>query len=168
VRSITNQVVMQMASEAQVLHALQALWDRIRQARRAELVMEGALEDESEPESKQQAVQVIQLVETREHEPLDHHTQRAHDEWRDDERPPVPQPRLVQQEVRHEGADHVLGAVGEVDDVQEPEDDREPQGKERVERPVDQADQQLPEECLGVHRSTRGRYATSQRSNRHP
>jgi hypothetical protein len=43
------------------------------------------------------------------------------------ERPPVPEPELVQQEVGAESAQHVLGAVREVDDVEEPEDDREPQ-----------------------------------------
>src|SRR5256885_9385984 len=68
--------------------------------------------------------------------------------------PPLAEPRLVEQEVRDEGAYHVLGAMREVDDVEKPEDDREPQRKEGVERAVDQADQELTEECLGRHRST--------------
>jgi hypothetical protein len=39
--------------------------------------------------------------------------------------------------------------VREVDDVQEPEDHREPEREQRVERPIDEADQELPEERLG-------------------
>jgi hypothetical protein len=39
--------------------------------------------------------------------------------------------------------------VREVDDVEEPEDDREPQRKKGVERAVDQPDEELAEESLG-------------------
>jgi hypothetical protein len=35
--------------------------------------------------------------------------------------------------------------MGEVDDVEEAEDDREPEAQDRVEGPVDQAKQELPE-----------------------
>jgi hypothetical protein len=54
----------------------------------------------------------------------------------------------LQQEVGREGAHHVLSAVGEVDDVEQPEDHGEPQAQQRVERAVDQPDQQLPEQRL--------------------
>ena len=36
----------------------------------------------------------------------------------------------------------------EVDDVEQPEDDREPEAEHRVERAVDQPEQQLPEQRL--------------------
>jgi len=96
--------------EAQVLNALQALGDRVRQARRAELVLEGAFDDEREAEGEQQPVEVVEPVQAREHEPLDHHAQRAHHDGHDGEGPPVTQAELVQQEIGHERAQHVLGA----------------------------------------------------------
>jgi hypothetical protein len=42
------------------------------------------------------------------------------------ERPPVADAEPVQQQPGHECPDHVLGAMGEVDDVQHAEDDRKP------------------------------------------
>jgi hypothetical protein len=52
----------------------------------------------------------------------------------------------VEQHPRHEGAHHVLGAVGEVDDVEEPEDHREAEAQRGVEGAVDEPEQELPEE----------------------
>jgi hypothetical protein len=56
---------------------------------------------------------------------------------------PVVDAELVERHPGHEGAHHVLGAVGEVDDVEQAEDDRQPEAEDGVERAVDQADQQL-------------------------
>ena len=47
-----------------------------------------------------------------------------------------------------EGAHHVVGAVGEVDDVEKAEDDRQPEAEDGVERAVDQPDQQLADQGL--------------------
>src|SRR5262249_22557889 len=46
-------------------------------------------------------------------------------------------------------AHHVLRAVGEVDDVEEAEDDGQPQAQHGVERAIDEADEELAEESLG-------------------
>ena len=56
---------------------------------------------------------------------------------------------MVQQEPGAEGAHHVLGAVREVDDVEQAEDDREAEAQHRVERAVDQPEQELAEQGLG-------------------
>ena len=64
------------------------------------------------------------------------------------QRPPVAEPEILQQEERDEGAHHVLGAVREVDDVEHAEDHGEPEAEQRVERAVDQPEQQLPEQRL--------------------
>src|SRR6185436_2118674 len=64
-------------------------------------------------------------------------------------RPSVVHAELVEQKPGAERAHHVLRAVREVDDVEEPEDDGEPKGQERVERAVDEPDQELPEQRLG-------------------
>ncbi len=55
----------------------------------------------------------------------------------------------MQQEIGDERAHHVERAVGEIDDVEHAEDDGEAEAQQRVERAVDQPDQQLPEELLG-------------------
>src|SRR6185436_12274375 len=58
------------------------------------------------------------------------------------------QPGLAGDDEGDEGAHHVLGAVREIDDVEQTEDHGEPEREQRIERPVDQADQQLPEQRL--------------------
>ena len=55
----------------------------------------------------------------------------------------------MQQEIGDERAHHVERAVGEIDDVEHAEDDGEAEAQQRVERAVDQPDQQLPVELLG-------------------
>src|SRR5690242_6216614 len=54
----------------------------------------------------------------------------------------------MQDQIGREGAHHVLGAVAEVDDVQHSKDHGKAQTQKRVERAIDQADQQLPEQRL--------------------
>ena len=55
---------------------------------------------------------------------------------------------MGQQQVSHEGAHHVLGTMGKVDDVEHPEDYRKPEAKQRVKRAVYQSKQQLPKQSL--------------------
>ena len=91
---------------------------------------------------------MVELIEPLQEQPLDDDPGDSDDERRDHERPPVAEPGILQQEERREGAQHVLGAVGEVDDVEHAEDDGEPEAEQRVERAVDEPDQQLPEQGL--------------------
>ena len=121
---------------------------RVRQPRGAELVAEHALDDQGQAEGEQQAVEVVEVVEALEHRALEDDAEHAHHERREEQRPPVAEPDLLQQEVGHEGAHHVLGAVGEVDDVEQPEDDRQPEAQQRVEGAVDQPDEELTEQGL--------------------
>ncbi len=65
---------------------------------------------------------------------------------RDDQRRPIAEARVLQQQIGRECAHHVLGAVAEVDDVEHAEDHGEPEAQQRVERAVDQPDQQLAEQ----------------------
>ena len=122
----------------------------IGQARGAEEIAEGALEHQREAEGEQQSIEMIELVEPLQEEPLDDDSGHPHDEGRDDDRPPITQPGILQQEERGEGAQHVLGAMGEIDDVEHAEDDGEPEAEQRIERAVDEPDQQLPEQGLGA------------------
>jgi hypothetical protein len=69
----------------------------------------------------------------------------------EDERPPVADAGVTATEIRAERAHHVLGAVREVDDVEEAEDHREAERQHRVERTIDEADQELAEERLHRH-----------------
>jgi hypothetical protein len=81
-------------------------------------------------------------------EPFDEDTGRADHDRRDHQRRPVTDPDMLQQQVGGERAHHVLRAVAEIDDVEHAENDRKPEAQQRVERAVDEAEQQLPEQRL--------------------
>src|SRR5215468_3890145 len=91
---------------------------------------------------------MVELIEPLQKQPLDDDPGYAHDYGRNDDGPPIAQSRIEQEKVRGEGSQHVLSAVGEVDDVEHAEDDGEPEAEQRVERAVDEPDQQLPEQGL--------------------
>ena len=163
-RSITNQVVeahgerkdhhpgavVRQEHESEILPALQRRRHGIGQSRRAEEIAEGAFENKREAESEQQSVEMVELIEPLQKQPLDDDAGDPHRDGGDDDRPPITYPRILQQEERRERAQHVLGAVGEVDDVEHAEDDGKPQAEQRVERAVDEPDEQLPEQGLGA------------------
>jgi len=94
------------------------------------------------------AVQVVDLVQFADHGALQHHAERADRQRRDQQRPPVVDPEIVLQHPSDECAHHEQGAVSEVDDVQHAEDHRQAERQQRVERPVDQSEQELPEQQL--------------------
>ena len=92
---------------------------------------------------------------------LDGDADRADDDWHDDKRRPVTDAEILQQHERDECAHHVLRAVRKVDDVEHAENHGKSEAQQRVKRAVDQAEQELPEQCLGwnaedfEHRSTK-------------
>src|ERR1700690_1319023 len=51
-----------------------------------------------------------------------------------------------QQQIGGKGAHHVLGAVAEIDDVEHAEDYGQSEAQQRIERAIDQPDQELPEQ----------------------
>jgi hypothetical protein len=114
-------------------------------------VAEDALDDQGHAERQQEPVEVIEVVQRLEHGALDGDADQTDDDGCDQQRPPVAQARPLQAEVRGEGAHHVLGAVGEVDDIEQAEDHREPEAEQRVEGAVDQPDEELTEQRLGRH-----------------
>jgi len=120
----------------------------IGQARGAEKVAECAFEDEREPEGEQKPVEMVELIEPLQKQPLDDDARYPDDDRRKDDRPPIIQSRVLQEKVSGEGAQHVLGAVREVDDVEHAENNGEPQAEQRIERAVDEPDQQLAEQRL--------------------
>ena len=67
---------------------------------------------------------------------------------RDEQRRPVAYPQVLEHQPRQERPQHVEGAVAEVDDVEQPEDDRQAEAEQRVERAVDQPHQELAEQRL--------------------
>ena len=120
----------------------------IGQTRRAEEIARNAFDDERQAERQQQTVEMIELVEPLQAKPLDDDAGCADDQRRDDQGGPVADAGILQQQVSGEGAHHVLGAMREIDDVEHAEDDGEAEAQQRIERAVDQSDQQLPEQCL--------------------
>src|SRR5262245_22925024 len=120
----------------------------IRLTRGAEEVPESPLENERQAEGQQQSIQMVELIEPLQEKPLDDDSGYADDERREHNRPPIPQARVLQQKIGSEGAQHVLRAMGEVDDVEHAEDDGKPEAEQRIERAVDEPDEQLPEQGL--------------------
>ena len=86
---------------------------------------------------------------------LDHDPQQPHRERSEDERAPIVHPEGLQADVRGKRAEHVEGAVREIDDPQEPEDDRQTKTQKRVERSVDQPQHELAENRGQAARRTR-------------
>src|SRR5437868_15372754 len=78
--------------------------------------------------------------------PLDRDAENADRDRRDDQRRPIADAEPAKQKPGAERAQHVLRAMREVDDVEEAEDDREPEAQHRVERAVDQPDEELRKE----------------------
>ena len=85
----------------------------------------------------------------RQHGALNDDAGCAHQQRREQQRYPVVQPQILKAEVGHKSTQHVLGAVGEVDDVQQAENHGQAQREQGIKGAIDQADQQLPEQGLG-------------------
>ena len=67
----------------------------------------------------------------------------ADDQRREDQRRPIADAEIGEQHPGHEGAHHVLRAMGEIDDVEKAEDDGQPKAQHGVKRAVDQPEQEL-------------------------
>ena len=91
---------------------------------------------------------MVELAYVLQEQSLDHDAKRADQDRRDDERRPVIDAEILQQQIGGEGAHHVQRTVGEIDDVEHAEDNGKPETEQRVERAVDQPEQQLPEQRL--------------------
>ena len=91
---------------------------------------------------------MVEPIEPLQKKPLDDDPGYPHDKRRKEDRPPIAQTSVLEEKVRGEGAQHVLGAMSEVDDVEHAEDDGEPKAEQRIERAVDEPDEQLPEQGL--------------------
>ncbi len=63
---------------------------------------------------------------------------------RDDQRRKIADAEIVEQHPGDEGAHHEERAMGEIDDVEQPEDHREAKREHGVEGAIDQPEQQLP------------------------
>ena len=68
---------------------------------------------------------MIHLVKMTDHSSFKYHACQPHQQWREDQRPPIADAQVIQQHPGHEGAHHELRAMGEVDDVEQPENNRE-------------------------------------------
>ena len=73
---------------------------------------------------------------------------RADQNRRNDQRFPIADADVLEQQISGERAHHVLRAMSEIDDVEHAENDGKAKAQQRVERAIDQAEQQLPEQCL--------------------
>ncbi len=131
--------------EPDILRAHQLRRNSVGLTRRTVGLPEAALDDQRQPEGQQQTVEMIEPGEPAQKHPLDDDAGNADHNRRDDQRRPIPDAEPCQQKPGAERAEHVLRAMREIDDVQQAENDREAEAQHRVERAVDQPDQQLRE-----------------------
>ncbi len=132
--------------EAEVGGAFQQLGRVVPQARDAVDGAEHALDEQREPQRQQQAVEVVELVDPAQQQPLDRHAEKADDERRRDEHHPVVDAEIRTRHPGEQRPQHEQCAMREVDDVQQAEDHRQPQAEDGVERAVDQPQQELAQQ----------------------
>ncbi|MNE66375.1 hypothetical protein D3C80_1619200 [compost metagenome] len=125
--------------EAEVVAALEQLRHRVGRPGHAEQFDEGALDDQRQAKGQQQTVEVILTGDPPQQAALYEHAKDADQQRRQHQRDPIIHAQVVKPEHGGEGTEHVLGTMGEVDDPQEPENDRQAQAQQCIERPIDQA-----------------------------
>src|SRR4051812_46809796 len=91
---------------------------------------------------------MIETVKPLEHGALEDNTNRPDGQRHEHERGPVIDAEISEPHPGEERAHHVLRAVREIDDVEQPEDNRQTEREDGVERTVDEPDQQLREQTL--------------------
>ncbi len=95
------------------------------------------LHDQRQTEGEQQRIQRIAFVQAANEKHLDHQTQHPCEQRRHGQRPPEAQARL--QRVREVGRQRHERALGEIDGVVQPEDERQAERQQRIKRSGDQA-----------------------------
>ncbi|MNF87683.1 hypothetical protein D3C84_701550 [compost metagenome] len=74
------------------------------------------------------------------------HAKDADQQRSQHQRDPVIHAQVVKPEHGGESTEHVLGTMREVDDPQQPENDRQAQTEQSIEGPIDQPQEQLAEQ----------------------
>ena len=117
-----------------------------RHALRAPDQAHHVLENVSEPEGQEQAVERVLAIERADQQPLDDETERGGQRRRDDQR--APKTDIGNQRVGEIRAERQKSAVGEVDDPAEVEDQRQAKRHQGVERADDQAVEDVEKDNL--------------------
>ena len=84
------------------------------------------MNDERQAEGKEQAVERVEAGEPLEEQALDDRPDRADNQRREDKGEPIIEARILEQEISGEGPHHIERAVGEIDDREHAENDRQP------------------------------------------
>ena len=129
--------------ESEVEHALQVRGHRVGLARGAVGHAKAAFEHQHQAEGEQQAVDRVQAVQAAQQPAFEHTAERTHDERHQHDGGPVAPAQVELQHPRAERPHHEESAVREIDDAQQPENDREPQAEHGIEAAVDQAQHHL-------------------------
>src|SRR5690606_19635555 len=111
-------------------------------------ITERTLDHEREAEGKEQAIERIEIIKPRQRYALDNCATKPNDKRGEDQRWPIADAEPAQQEIASKGTQHILRAMGKVDDAQKSEDNGKAKAQHGIERAIDEADQQLSEQCL--------------------
>ena len=110
-------------------------------------------DDEREAEGEQEVVERVELEQPSHEQALHEHPEAEHDDRHDHEGRPEADAQLGEQHRCDDGAEHVAGAVREVDDPEHAEDDGQAECGQCVEATGREALQRVLDECAHVARS---------------
>ena len=127
---------------------------RVRRSADAVDQPDAVLNHERQPKGQQEVVGRRDVVQSPEHGALDENAKQPEQQRSNDEARPKAQAEPLSETVGGEGSQHVHGTVSEVHDAQHSEDDRQPEGKQCVERAVHQPIENLDDQ-QARHRSPR-------------
>src|SRR5699024_2902282 len=129
----------------------------VRCARDVEIIGKDSLQDQCNAKGQQQAVNVVELVQPAQHCAFQQDAETAHQQGGDHQCRPEAEMKIVKTEPWadmgvadqcHESAQHVERAVGEIDDIEQPEDDGQPQAQHGVEHTHAQAQHHLRQDQI--------------------
>ena len=105
------------------------------------------LHHQGQPEGRQQLEQFGRVIDPPQQHHLDQHADHRHDQRRHHDAGPEPERagKPLGQRERHIGAEHVEGAMGEIDDPRHAEDDRQPRRHQKQRRRAGKTGQELDE-----------------------
>src|SRR5690606_7506614 len=134
--------------EAQIDAPLEQCRGGVRLAGHAVETAENAFQQKSDAKGEQQPIKVVQLIEVPDQCFFQDDAEDAHEYGRHDQHDPVIEAEVGQAHPGEEGAQHVQGAVGKINDVKEAENDGEAQRQDSIKGAIDQAQQYLAQQRL--------------------
>jgi len=99
-----------------------------------------SLDDQSKAEGEQKAVEVVEIVNPTQQQAFDNQCEHTDNRRPQEKSRPIAYPVILQKEPCGDCTEHILSAMGEVDDTQKAEDYGQAETEDCIKGPVDDAD----------------------------